>query len=281
MISSLEYRGHNFYGPWFDQRDPSVRDFVHKDGKIIAGPASGITGPVNEFQKPVGFDSAKAGDVFLKIGVGSLRKPDDMPYNAYRGYEVVSNGEWSVKTTKDSIVFVQKLSAGGYGYEYQKALRLTPGKAEMRMEHRLTNTGREPIATSVYNHNFLVLDHASPGPEFELTFPFAVTSDRPPDAAAAAIRGNKAVYLKRLENQERVSFPVQGFGADARDHDFRIENPALGVGMRITGDRPLARIQLWSIRSVLALEPFLDIALEPGKSFDWATAYNYYQLPKP
>ena len=44
VISSLEYRGHNFYGPWFDQRDPSVRDFAHKDGRIVAGMQSGVTG---------------------------------------------------------------------------------------------------------------------------------------------------------------------------------------------------------------------------------------------
>src|SRR5712692_6966461 len=50
VISSLEYNGHNFYGPWFDQRDPSVRDFVHRDGKIVASLPTGITGPVNEFQ---------------------------------------------------------------------------------------------------------------------------------------------------------------------------------------------------------------------------------------
>ena len=50
--------------------------------------------------------------------------------------------------------------------------------------------------------------------------------------------------------------------------------------MRIKGDRPLARVQLWSIRKVLAVEPFIDISVEPGQSFDWTTVYSYYQLSR-
>jgi hypothetical protein len=40
VISSLEYQGHDFYGPWFTQYDPSVRDFIYKDADIIVGSAS-------------------------------------------------------------------------------------------------------------------------------------------------------------------------------------------------------------------------------------------------
>ena len=28
---SLEYKGHDFYGPWFTGTDPSVSDFIYKD----------------------------------------------------------------------------------------------------------------------------------------------------------------------------------------------------------------------------------------------------------
>ena len=41
--------------------------------------------------------------------------------------------------------------------------------------------------------------------------------------------------------------------------------------MRITGDRPLASETLWSIRSVMALEPFVDISVDPGKDLSWKT----------
>ena len=50
--------------------------------------------------------------------------------------------------------------------------------------------------------------------------------------------------------------------------------------MRIQGDRPLSNASLWSIRSVLAIEPFIDIAADPGKEFNWKYTYTYYALPK-
>jgi hypothetical protein len=222
------------------------------------------------------------GGTFLKVGVGILRKPDDANYVAFKPYEIVNSGKWKVNKKSDSVEFVQELNdeSLGYGYVYAKTIRLTAGKPEMVISHRLTNTGRLPIKTNVYNHNFLVLDKLPPGPDYTITVPYEIKSTRPPDPKFAEVRGNRIVYAKNLEDQERVSIPMQGFGTEAKDYDFRIENAKAGVGMRITGDRPLSNATLWSIRSTLAVEPFLDVAAEPGKDFTWTYTYTYYTLPK-
>ena len=49
--------------------------------------------------------------------------------------------------------------------------------------------------------------------------------------------------------------------------------------MRIKGDRPLAAMDLWSIRTILAVEPFIAISLSPGSEFTWKNMYEYYTLP--
>jgi hypothetical protein len=36
---------------------------------------------------------------------------------------------------------------------------------------------------------------------------------------------------------------------------------------------------LWSIRSVLSIEPFVDVSLEPGSQSSWKYDYEYYTLP--
>jgi len=241
-----------------------------------------MTGPVEEFQRPLGYDTAAVGGTFLKVGVGILRKPDDTNYAAFRPYEIVDSGKWKVNKKADSVEFVQDLNdrALGYAYIYSKTIRLTPAKPEMVISHRLINTGRLPIKTNVYNHNFLVLDRLPPGPDYSITVPYALKTNRPPDAQFAEIRGNRIAYIKNLENEERVAFPMLGFGAEAKDYDFRIENAKAGVGMRITGDRPLSNAALWSIRSVVAVEPFLDVSAEPGKEFTWSYTYTFYALPK-
>lgn len=282
VISSLEFQGHNFYGPWFTKGDPTVRDFAYKDSDIVVGPASAMMGPAEEFQKPLGYDTAKAGGTFVKVGVGVLRKPDDTAYNFGKPFELVDSGKWDVKSGPDFVTFTQTLNdaASGYGYVYTKTIRLTADKSQMTIEHSLRNTGKQPIATNVYDHNFLVLDKMGPGPEYTITVPYEIKPARAPSADFAEVHGTQAVYKKAVENQDRVAFGLQGYGSDAKDYDFRIENRKAGVGMRITGDRPLSNASLWSIRSVLAVEPFVDVAAEPGNTFAWKYTYDYYALPK-
>jgi hypothetical protein len=280
VVYSLQYGGHEYYGPWFNKTAPDIRDFVFDGPDIIAGPCSAVTGPADEF-RPVGYEEAKPGGTFVKIGVGALRKPDQARYDNYRLYEIADHGKRTMKRTRGSVEFTQRLSdaASGYGYVYRKIVRLTAGQPEMVLEHSLKNTGARAIRTSVYNHNFLVLDGKPTGAGFVITVPFQIRSPRPPDRELAEIRGNRIVYLKTLEGRDVVSTPLQGFGDSAADSEIRIENSELGAGMRIVADRPLLSESLWSIRSVVAMEPFVSVSVEPGSEFTWKSTYSYYTLP--
>jgi len=283
VIRSLEYNGHNYYGPWFTKTDPSVIDFVFDGADITAGPCSAITGPVEEFSsqgKALGFEKAKAGETFIKIGVGVLRKPDNQAYNPYRLYEIVDSGKWTVQTNADSVQFTQDISdsASGYGYRYTKTVRLIKGKPEMALEHSFENTGRQPIETSVYDHNFLVLDKQPTGPDFTITMPFAIHPQNSKGGELARIEEHQFTYLKKLDGRETVSAEFSGFGKTAADYNITIENRKVGAGMKIIGNRPLSKVNLWSIRSVVAVEPFIDMSIEPGKAFTWRYDYTYYSL---
>jgi len=283
VVASLEYQGHNFYGPWFTRTDPKVHDFTYDGPDIVAGSGSSITGPAEEFstnRAALGFAEAKPGGTFIKIGVGVLRKPDDASYSPFTNYKLVDPGKWTVSKTLDSIVFTHQLSdpSSGYAYLYTKTVRLIKDKPQMLLEHSLTNTGRRTIQSSVYNHNFLVLDQQPTGPDFVITVPFQITTALPPDQVLAEIRGNQIVYRKRLENQDRVFFAMQGFGSNPSDYDIRIENRKTRAGMRITADRPLTRLVLWSIRSVLSMEPYIGMSIEPGRTFTWQYTYSPYTL---
>jgi hypothetical protein len=37
---------------------------------------------------------------------------------------------------------------------------------------------------------------------------------------------------------------------------------------------------VWSIRPVVAVEPFIEVAADPGKTFTWKSTYTFYTLPK-
>jgi len=280
MIASLIYRRHEYYGPWFQRVDPSVHDFIYNGADIVASPCTAAVGPAEEFitgaNRPLGYNEAKAGGTFVKIGVGALRKPADSEYDQFRLYELVDGGTWRVQKTTGSIEFTQTLTdpQSGYGYVYRKTISVS--KNEMTLKHNLRNTGSKPIDTNAYNHNFLRIDGAAPGPDYIITVPFAIQSHRPPDAALAEIRGNQIVYRKLLTSEDRVATPIEGFGTDPKDYDVRVENKRSHAGLRITGDRPLESESLWSIRAVLAVEPFVKIHAAPGEEFSWSMKYTYF-----
>jgi len=278
VIASVEFNGHQYYGPWFTRTDPAVRDFIYKATDIIASAQSAVVGPAEEFSRPQGYTDAKPGETFVKIGVGVLRKPDDTNYSGYANYAIIDPGKWSVTKQADAVETVQTLSdpASGYGYEYRKTVRVSAGRPELVIEHSLRNTGKLPLQTNQYNHNFLVLDGAATGPEFTITVPFQIQPSQPPDPKDAEIRGNQIVYRKTLAGEDRVAFGIQGFGKEPKDYDVKVENTKTGAGFRVRSDRPLASMSLWSIRSVISMEPFVDVSTEPGATTTWKFTYTYF-----
>jgi len=276
VIYGLRYQGHDYYGPWYTRTDPGVHDFVYTGPDIVAGPCSAISGPVEEFDA-VGYDQAPAGGTFLKIGIGRLRKPDASAYDHYHLYEIADPGKWTVHKGADRGEFVQDVEGA---YVYRKVVRLSGGEPRMIIEHSLRNTGRAALHTEVYNHNFLVLDGKPAGPGFTISFPFEIKSARPISGSLARIEGKRIVYLKTLEQKDTVQTPIQGFGPSAADYSIQIESLEAGMGMRITGDRPLAKASLWSIRSVVSVEPYIAIAIDPGEEFTWNLTYDYFPLAR-
>jgi len=288
VIGDLEFAGHHLYRPWFVSVDPTVRDFAYTDAGITAATNSAMVGPVEEFQTPQGYDTAKPGETFLKVGVGLLRKADDTPYAFAKHFELVDGGKWTTHSTKDSITFVQILGGkdSDYAYVYMKTVRLVPGSTELVIEHHLRNTGKLPIASKLYDHNFFTADGMDVGAGESVSVPYAVHPTRQPDPKFVSLTGTPtgttAQYVVDLQGQDRVAFGLQGFSSDPKDYDFFITDPKAGVGVRIKGDRPLVDASVWSIRSVLAVEPFIAIQADPGKEFSWSYTYDYTVLsPRP
>jgi hypothetical protein len=279
-VNSLEYKGHNYYGIWYDGIDPKVINKDFPDGKIVNGPPGALWGPVDEFQTPLGWNESKPGGTFIKIGVGVLRRGEGN-YNRFMMYDIVDGGKWTVKKHKDSVEFLQTVAdpATGYAYVYRKIVRLEAGKPAMVIEHSLKNTGTKEIKSTVYCHNFLVLDKQTPGPDFTFKVPFEIKPFRPPDKNLAEVRGNQVVLLKQLSGSEEVPMPFRGFSDSAKDNETIMENAKAGAGVKITGDRPLSMSVFWAVRTVIAVEPYIAVDVQPGSEFTWKNMYEYYTLP--
>jgi hypothetical protein len=267
--ASLRFAGHEYFGQWFEGYDPRRHD--------------AIMGPVEEFltgDSSLGYDVAPPGGRFVRIGVGVLVRPDQKPYDRFHTYEIVDPGKWSVKRERDRIEFTHELAdTTGYGYVYRKTLRLVGSGPTLTIEHSLRNVGRKPIETSQYDHNFFVIDQAPTGPDASVRFSFEPQSAKGL-GDVALIRGRQIGYRRELLAGESVFSELTGYGRSARDYDIRIENRQAGAGVRIQGDRPLAKLVFWSIRTTLCPEPYVALRVAPGQQERWSIRYTFYEIDK-
>lgn len=267
QIPDLTYKGHSYFGEWNPAPyDPKLHD--------------AITGPVEEFLTNgagLGYAEAKAGGTFLKIGVGVIRKPEEPQFQQFKTYEIVDPGKWTIRKHADSVEFTQTVRdpASGYAYQYTKIVRLVKGKPAMVLEHRLRNTGKKPIESDVYEHNFYMLDKQPTGPEVVVKFPFEVHATQNLRGLAET-RGKELVYLKELAAGETAQSNLTGFGRDPKDYDISEENLKTGAGVRQTSDRPIVRINYWSIRSTACPEAYIHMSIPPGQEFTWKINYDFY-----
>ncbi|HLH04824.1 MAG TPA: hypothetical protein VKX25_18805 [Bryobacteraceae bacterium] len=267
VIARLEYKHHSYFGVWFPKYEPTLHD--------------AITGPVEEFRSDdgaLGFGEAKPGELFVKIGVGILQKPDNKPYQFTRPYKIVSTGVWVVRPHPESVEFEQDLrDVNGYGYEYSKRVRLADHKPELILEHTLKNTGKRMIETEVYNHDFYVIDGQPTGPAFSIQFPFRV---KPEDSLgnAAEVRGDEITYTRPLGEggHDTVAGYLTGYGKSAKDDDIRVENSRVGAGVEESINRPISKLYLWSIRTTVCPEVYIALKIAPGESARWQTKYRFY-----
>ena len=255
VMSSLEYKGHSYFGQWFPKYSPTIHD--------------AIMGPVESFG-PIGYGT---GDVFTMIGVGVLGRPDSAAYSSFRYYPIRDAGRWEVRRSAASVEFRHVLT----GYVYTKVVSLEKGRPEMVITHTLRNTGRSALVTDVFDHNFFVTDSQSIAPGIVLKFPFPLTAEQARGLGdLAAIEGDSIRILRSLGDRESVYAVLHGYGNTAADYDIRLENHLTGAAVRIRGDRPFSKLVYWGSVKTLCPEPYIHVSVAPGESYSWTLRYAFY-----
>lgn len=263
VVWCLTYKGHHYFGEW------------------NARSANSITGPVEEFngadgRTPLGYDQAKPGELFVKPGVGVLRRVDQQSYRFNAVYPIVDSGKWTVRSEKRGVTFRHVLNSPlGIAYVYEKKLMLEPKEPVLVIQHQMKNTGKEPIDIQVYNHDFFVIDGTRTGPDMTLRFPFTPIADKP-FQNGARIEGNQIVYDRELADGQTAAGNITGFSDKAADFRFVVENTRTGVGVEQIGDQPITRIMFWSNPKTICPEAYVHLVIPPGKTGRWSIRYRFF-----
>ena len=261
-VFSVEFGKHTVFGPW-RKANPTDHD--------------SIVGPCEEFgtAAALGYDDAKPGQSFLKIGVGELVRPKgEEKYRRFGTYEFAKHPEWKVTTTVAKATFEQSAAAGGYAYRYTKIVAVQ--NAEVRIQHVLENTGTKALRTDHYNHNFFNVDGETVGKDYGIEFAFTPKAEVQQERwKELAKLDGKTLALTGPLDKGTLYAELSGFGTEAKDNRLTLKHAASGVSVRVTGDRPLSACHVWAIGSALCPEPHMQLDIAPGKKAAWSWTYEF------
>lgn len=277
VFGHVEFAGHKIFGPWKDSHDPTNHD--------------DIVGPCDEFgiEKGLGYDDAKVGETFLKIGVGELEKPQEAQYSFANKYKIVKPLEWKRSEPVVDGLLVQKWTTeqkgNGYGYRFSKTLFVADKKGTViTSEYTLENIGEKRITTDFYNHNFFNVDGDAVGPNYSFAFPWEPKAKELKGKFADLVElKNKEFRLKgKIPNADFVMAGLTGFDPQVKvDRQFEMRHESSGVTVTVGHSYPFAKLNVWGIVTTICPEPYMAIDLKPGEETKWSIAYTFtHEGPK-
>jgi hypothetical protein len=265
IIGQVEYGGHTFFKD-SEITEGEIIAFVHDPFNPDAG-----TGTVEEFRDPLGYDDGGAGTPFLKIGVGILERTDDKPYHWSTHYKVIDPGKWTVRAKADRITFFQSISTGfGYGYEYEKTIRLSADSPELIIVHTLKNTGKRSIRGNPYCHNFFTLDRQTVGADYVLELPNPVS---PIDDYGTSVNwGEKQLWPTRVLTDGEW---IGGHLDPSASRSYTLLNKKTKTSVEVISDVDPGPFYIIMFRHSFSVEPMVLFEIKPGDSFSWNRTYKF------
>jgi hypothetical protein len=239
------------------------------------GEGTGGIGLCNEFgiDRAVGYDEAKAGEFFPKLGVGLLLRHDQSAYDFFYPYEIVQRFPVWVESGPDWARFtVEPLECRGYAARLVKTVRLQDNRLEIA--YHLANVGQKALLTNEYVHNFNGIDCQLLGPDYRLRFPYRVEIEQGTARGLEVVDfQGKEVHIRRTPSQA-FYFRTRGFSQSVAPQ-WELKLPASGVGLCEIDDFAPVRVGVWGTSHVISVEIFAEVSVQPGQVQQWVRRYEF------
>lgn len=213
----------------------------------------------DEFEMPLGYDGAKIGEGFVKIGVGVEKKREDKPYTNWDEHEIIKRAENKVEKSDDKVIYTQSLEFNGFSYEYEKTVKLIDDS--FTISHTLRNNGEKSIKTLWYSHPF-----------FDIAlFEDEITLDIPKDYNLINGKFNNNVIPIDEDSKKGMCFNWR-VSENSENKQILINNE--NIVYSVKGDFEFHELQIYVNEKAISVEPKKIIELNQDEVFSWETIYG-------
>lgn len=225
---------------------------------------------------PPGFLEADMGEGFLKVGVGVLRKADEL-YHYGRRQEVITPATTVVEWRDDGADFRQTSpGVNGYAYDLDATVRIRENALEI--VYRLTNTGSKRFSTRQYAHNYFKLGLERMADGLEVEFPFDFDPVGLDEAQGQRQEGRTLVFPEQREEYSNVTVPILYHHWD--DNVLLVRHRSTGRAIVAATSMLGPRVFIHLRRDYLSPEQFVILRLRPGESAEWRRRYTFLIDPE-
>ena len=218
----------------------------------------------------LGYEAARPGQSFVKIGVGELTRDSDQAYHFSHGYPVKKWFPTRVTDRRSDRLSVEQTGGlGDWAYQYRKIYRLRPADHQLAIRYELRNSGRRPIRFEQYNHNWFRVDALPIDEQYSVQVAFAVKS---PDKPWCALQNGRFYLLGGVRSPVYLS---QRVVATARQNIVTMRHAGSGCQITVTGDFAPCMFALYGQHDALCPEILADKEVAPGKTVAWERSYRF------
>ena len=222
---------------------------------------------------PPGFDEAGIGGFFLKPGVGVLKKDRGGRYDFFHPYPVETLLKTESRSGPGELTFLQCVDDfHGFGYRYTKQYRFEADSSRLVIRYELINTGKKPIVTDQYNHNFFSFGKNLPGTQYRIRTDFAA---KPLQRSRVWCSCRQRVFTGfhpippgcYLTSTERIR---------AAENRLELTHPGFPYAVEIGGDFDSRKFAIsFKEGEYISPEIFVEIDLAPGEMKKWSRIYRF------
>lgn len=310
MIGSIQYKGHVLFDArtwrqphnanWPESGMGLASEFGVGDDGAFCYFQCGWQGAEQVTNGVLGYQQAKLGESFLKIGVGELIKgtcpicdsAEDYRFNS--PYLFAQPPAWKILGMSDTQLKLEHQAMltdkdhVQYGYKLDKDIQLHDHV--LSVTTTLTNMGQDPFSTAWYSHNFFTCDGSAVGPGYQADLllqppPHAPLYEEPgtwswstPVRQYAQVQTDLALDSVRVNVLRDVEPGVRIKAEFLKDGQTKGGFVLRACDTRITSslhvDNGDIRDQMYAYglyleRGTFSPEPQILIHLEPGESKSW------------
>jgi hypothetical protein len=259
------------YGPRFDNT-AYVND-IYIGSKNFLKPADGL---IDEFGiEGVGvlnYKDARAGQKFIKIGVGALIRDTNEAYAFNRKYPLDELWPCYSEQAGNELKITQiSREFHGYAYKYCKTYDVDANKKQLSIKYELTNFGKRAFDFEQYNHNWFYFASQPIGPDYYLSTDFDIA----PDGSLTNWLESKTRKLLITKLIVRASYFSATVHSPRQTNHCVIANKACMQSVEVGGDFDICRFALYCQPDAICPEVFMKGGLESNQCRTWKRTYVF------